>query len=145
MDAEAASSQDSYRIEKVYGTELKGSFRNLILAKFLRTLKSGNYYFKLADSESYFSNYHVYIKSIFLRPNVVANFAVLDDSPDVVLGWSLTENDSILHYVWVDAVQRNKGIAKSLCPNQISKVTHLTTIGAKIFKDMKNVSFDPWG
>ena len=69
--------------------------------------------------------------------------AVISDAPDVALGWSLIEGD-ILHYVFVQADQRNRGIGRSLIPVKISWITHLTHSGMKIWNKHKEVRLDPF-
>lgn len=137
------TTQASYKIIVIPGTHLKGTFLHKVFATFLRSLRLGNYYWKLIDKDSYFHNYHRYIEALLARPLVNVKFAVLSDEPDTILGWAVVEPGTV-HYVWVDPLQRGAGIAKMLCSDPFHTITHLTTIGAKIFKTMPHVRFDPW-
>lgn len=144
MDLQANEPEASYKIITLSAAKLPEQYRNLIFSKFLRSLRYGNDYFKLMASSSYFSNYHQYIELLLKRSDVKLKLAVLSDDEDVVLGWAMLQ-PGVIHYVYVNKEQRNQGIAKSLCANwPFDSVTHLTTIGARIFAKMKNVTFDPW-
>lgn len=114
-----------------------------MLSKFKRTLRSGNDYFKLIDSDAYFRAYDNYCSLLLSRPNSVVRMAVLSDDRDVCLGFSLIEGDT-LHYVFVQGDQRNKGIGKSLVPVKINWITHLTHQGAKIWSKHRTVKLDPF-
>lgn len=134
----------SYTILHHPASKLPDAYRNLIYSKFLRSLKYGNFFFRQIDNDTYFKNYHDYISILMNRPTSVINLAVLTDDPDVVLGWCLRENKT-LHYVWVDKIQREQGIAKELCKEPFNTVTHMTHIGFDIFKKLNDIRFDPWG
>lgn len=123
--------------------EIPKDYLNLIYAKFLRSLKYGNDFFKLIDNDIYFKVYHDYIEHLLNRENAIIRLAVLSDDETNVLGWSLMEA-GILHYVFVMREQRRQGIAKELCKSNFHTITHLTNTGASIFSKMKNVKFNPF-
>lgn len=143
MDLQTNGSEASYKIISFKGTALPTQFENMIFAKFLRTLKYGNHYFRLIDKDAYFPRYHAYIESLLNRESSIVKLAVLTSDPDVVLGWALIE-PGILHYVWVDSAQRNQGIARTLCSEPFGVITHITNIGASIFSKLKDVKFNPF-
>ena len=144
LDPQTNEPQSSYKVIACLGSELKGDAKALVYATFLRTLRFGNEYFKLIDSKAYYPAYHSFIESLLSRPQSIIRMAVLEDSPDVILGWSLSELE-ILHYIFVKKDCRRAGIARSLTPFKIGKISHITHIGATIWNNkLKDVSFNPF-
>lgn len=136
--------QASYQVIAFPGRSLPQSYQNMIYSKWMRSLKYGNEYFKLAHSDSYFMAYRRYLESILNRPDTVIRIAVLSDDRDVALGWSVVEQDT-LHYVHVQHEQRNKGIGRALIPNGINVITHLTKCGLRIWpKSLPHARFNPF-
>lgn len=134
----------SYSIISHPGQELPESYYNMVLSKWLRSLRYGNDYYKLADSIPYFRRYSEYIRQVLWRPNTIVRLAVLTDDHDVALGWCVMEGD-ILHYVHVHKDHRKQGIAKSLVLKNVGTITHLTHVGLSIWgSKMKNVVFNPF-
>lgn len=133
-----------YSIIAFPGQSLPQQYQNMVLSKWLRSLKYGNDYFKLIESDTYFNMYQKYIKMILGRPNSVVRIAVLADDHDVALGWSVIEG-SVLHYVHVQSEQRNKGIGKSLVPVKIDTLTNLTKTGMNIWHNkLPHAVFNPF-
>jgi hypothetical protein len=123
---------------------LPDSYRNVILSRWLRSLRQYNDYFKLIDKNAYFDVYEKYIKLIIYRPNTVIRLAVLKDDQDVVLGWSIIEG-TILHYVHVPELWRGKGISDLLIPKDIKCCTHVTKYWLNMWqKKYKHVIFNPF-
>lgn len=143
MDIEANASQDSYKVLSLSSEEALKRYRGLIFSKYLRSLKSGSYYFRMCDSVSFFQNYHLYFENLLKRPQIKFHIAVLSDNEDVVLGWAVKEGHT-LHYVYVSPEQSGQGIARTLC-GVFSEVTQMTEAGAKIWKKMKHIKVDYWG
>lgn len=132
---------EGYKVIACGGAKVPQQLHNVILANFLNSLKSGNDLFKLVDRDSYFPNYTAYIQSLLLRPTTVMRFAMLDD---VVLGWSMI-SDSTLHYVWVKKEGRRQGIGQALVPEGITKISHVTGIGRRLWVTYyPDVVLDPW-
>lgn len=126
------------------GHALPDSYKNMILAKWMRSLKYGNDYFKLTDSDAYFGAYERYINSLLKRANLVIRLAALTQEKDVVLGWSAIEGTT-LHYVWVQREQRNQKIGTALVPTKISTISHLTKAGMSIWHSkLSHAVFDPF-
>ena len=134
--------ESAYSIIAYPAIKLPVQYRNYVLAKFKRSLRHGNDYFKLWDANSYYEAYERYCQVLFNRPDAVIRLAVLTDDRDVALGFSLIERD-ILHYVFVQSEQRNKGIGKSLVPVPIAWITHLTNTGVRIWSSHPGPKFDP--
>jgi hypothetical protein len=134
----------SYSVIPFLGTNLPSQYTNLILSKWLRTLRYGNDFFKLVDSDSYFKSYDKYIKAILSRPGTIVRLAVLSDEPDTALGFSVSE-DHTIHYIWCHKDNRNLGIGNSLIPFKVDYITHLTKTGMAIWnKKYPTAKFDPF-
>lgn len=134
----------TYSVIPYLASEMPETYRNMILAKWLRTLRFGNDFFRLIDSNSYFSNYQKYIKALLSRPQCIVRLAVLTDDPDVCLGFSVSE-PGVLHYVWVHKDNRKIGVARSLLQFPFLFVTHLTSVGMSIWnKKFPTVQFNPF-
>lgn len=134
----------TYSIVPFLGSGLKEEHRNLVLVKWMRTLRFGNDLFRLIDSNAYFASYQEYIKTLLKRPECIVRMAVLTDAPDVCLGFSVSEPD-VLHYVWSNKDNRGIGIARSLVPFSFSVFTHLTNAGMLIWnKKYPNARFNPF-
>lgn len=143
-DAKGSEEKSTYSVIAYPGPSLPAQYRNLVLSKWLRTLRHGNEYFKLIESNAYYQTYDRFIKTLLQRPGTMVRIAALSDDLDVVLGFSMIEGDT-LHYVYVQHEQRNKGIAKSLVPTPISTITHLTKAGASIWNSkLKHADFNPF-
>jgi hypothetical protein len=134
----------TYSVIPYLGRDLPEAYRNMILAKWLRTLRFGNDFFRLIDSSGYFSSYQEYIKRLLMRPQCIVRLAVLSDDPDVCLGFSVSEPE-ILHYCWCHKDNRKIGVGKALTQFPFKYVTHLTTAGMAIWnKKYPNVIFNPF-
>src|SRR5271165_5520223 len=118
---------DTYKVTPYLGSALPTTpeYRNMIVSKWLRSLKYGNDYFKLIDSECYYKNYPKYIELILNRPLTVVRIAALTDNPDVALGFSVSEKETV-HYVYCHKDHRRTGVGSSLMPPSVNTITHLT-------------------
>ena len=103
----------------------------MIYSDFMKSLRYGNPWYKLIDSDCYFGVYPKLIDGLLARANSLVRLACLSDQLDTCLGWSLSEGDK-LHYVFVKLDQRNQGIGQSLIPKDFLQVTHLTQVGQAI-------------
>ena len=135
--------QGGYTVVAYPAASLPVRYRGFVLAKWKRSLRQGNEYFKLVDSRCFFDAYGRYCDLLLGRPGAVVRVAALSEDPDVALGWSLIEG-ATLHYVYVQPDQRRQGIAKALVPVEIEWITHLTNIGARIWSKHKTVKLDPF-
>ena len=144
LDEGANGEQASFEIVAYPAKDLPKDYESFVYAKWLRSLKHGNDYFKLVDSDPFFAAYKVYIKALLSRPMCVLRFACLKDDPDTLLGWSLMERTT-LHYVFVQYEFRNTGIAKALVPGTIDTITHLTKSGMSIWHNkLPSARFNPF-
>lgn len=139
--------EGSYKVISFPAIELlkdKAKFKNLILAKWMRSLRRDNDFFKLIDSSSYYEAYQRYIEFIFNKPNITIQLAVLSDDPDIVLGFSVNEG-SILYYCYVNKDFRRQGIAKSLVSFKVDVITHITSVGLIIWNlSLPKAIFNPF-
>lgn len=141
---EVAPAQSSYTIIAYPSSKLPLQYQNVIFSRWLRALKFGNDYFKLIDSDAYYSGYHKCIELLLAQPSSVVRLAVLSDDQDVVLGWSVVRGDT-LDFVHVHKDNRNLGIGSALVPANITTITHLTKAGMAIWnKKLPNVAFNPF-
>lgn len=117
---------------------------SMIHSDFLKSLRFGNDWFKQIESDAYFSTYKRVIQHLLTKKDCIARLAVVTDEPDTCLGWALIEGET-LHYVYVKVDQREKGIARSLVPEGIKKVTHLTGIGGFLrYHKLPDAIFNPF-
>jgi GNAT superfamily N-acetyltransferase len=136
--------QASYSIIAYQAKDLPPQYKNMVLSKWKRSLRHGNDYFKLVDSDHFYWAYDKYIGMLMHRQDAVIRLAVLSDDKDVVLGWSMTRGDC-LDYVWVDPLQRNKGIATDLVPTTTKSFTHMTKHALPIWqKKLSHATFRPF-
>lgn len=134
---------DSYKILTYAGTDpILKPYESMIYSDWLKSLRYGNGWFKCVDPSAYFEAYERIVKALLSRG--VVRLAVLTEDLDTCLGWSLCEDDK-LHYVFVKVDQRKQGIGRSLYPDKINQVTHLTNIGRSIWEEkLSGVIFNPF-
>jgi GNAT superfamily N-acetyltransferase len=125
-------SNTTYSIISYSASTLPIQYVNMIFSKWLRSLRYGNDYFKLINSDAYFLHYNEFVFRILKNPAAIIRLAVLTDTPDVVLGWSISRGP-ILDFIHVHKDQRKQGIGTALMPKGISTITHITRIGMSIW------------
>lgn len=137
---------DAYDVIAMPAKDLSNEVRNLILSRWLRSLRFGNDYFKLISPASYYANYDDFIQRLLAHAWV--RLAVLADDRDVVLGFSVyrhTLEGGILDYVHVHKDQRRQGIARRLVPDATHTITHLTRTGLTLWGSKRpEWKFDPF-
>lgn len=132
----------SYKIKNFKASLLPLSFRNVIIAPFLNSLRYGNDLFKLIDKDIYYSVYGKYVELLMNRPNAQIKIALLED--EIVLGWSLSELKT-LHYIWIKKDLRRQGIAKTLLPKEFDTISHITNKGLSIWATkFPEIKFNPF-
>lgn len=123
----------------------KAADHNLVKATFLRGLYYGDSWFSSTDKDSFMANYEKVVSHLLGSPNALLSVACLPDDPDVILGYSLTSLDqTTIHWVFVKKNWRKMGIAKSLCPDAPTTVTHLTKLGKALLPKLTAVTFNPF-
>lgn len=133
----------SYKVMTMIPKALSEEQRNFIRARFIRSLREGNDWFKEIEPSSYYHSYSFFIEKLLSRPKCEVRLAVFQDEPDTILGWSLME-PNVLHYVYVKPEVRQQGVGKELTQAKINSFTHLTKIGKLIWKKRKEWKFDPF-
>src|SRR5580692_5240979 len=106
---------------------------NFIFASWLRGLYYGNTFFGEIPKDIFMDKYHQVIQNILTKATV--RVACLKDDPEVILGYSVirnTEAGETLDWVFVKSAWRRVHIGKSLVPNKLNAVTHLTKIGRSL-------------
>lgn len=124
----------AYRVVRYSPLAMPVSFRALILSRWKRSLRYGNDYFRLIQPNAYYRAYDAYLGRLLGDPRVAIRLAVLDEDPDVVLGFSVCRG-SVLDYVHVHAHQRRLGIGRSLVPPGIDTISHLTKTGLLLWSN----------
>lgn len=144
---EATQQKDSvtYSVILWNSFKLPVQYHNMIYSRWLRSLRHGNDWFKLIDSDEYYRNYHKVLENILDGPNEASiRLAVLSDDHDVVLGYSVCRGDC-LDYVHVQKDFRGMGIGRALVPANINWISHLTHTGLRIWgSKMGGVKFNPF-
>jgi len=130
LEPQADAPNEVYRLKIYPATQLPEQYHNLVVAPFLNSLRYGNDLFKLIDKEAYYSAYSRFITILLSRPMCAVKLAVLED--DTVLGWSMYEGKT-LHYVWVKKEVRRQGIGRSLLPEVVDTISHVTNKGLNIW------------
>lgn len=146
IHSEAAESHgvSTYTVIVYPARALPEQYRAMIFAKWLRSLRHGNDYFKLVDAKSYYTNYNRFLGNVLSRETAAVRLAVLSDDRDVVLGFSVS-HDNVLDYVHVHKDQRRMGIGKHLVPPGIDTISHLTRTAMGIWGNKYgHWKFDPF-
>lgn len=135
--------QDSrYDILAFHNSHLFDPYRNMVISKWLRSLRFGNEYFRLITPEGYWRPYKRYLEELINKS--IIRVAVLSDDSDVALGFSVTENTT-LHYVFVHADFINSGIASSLIPKECDQISHITKNWMRVMDRKYKFKFNPLG
>lgn len=97
------------------------------------------------------TNYAKVAEAIVQSPNTRLIVACLKEDPDTIIGYSLVSADAkTLHFVYIKGGKdestswRRKGIGRSLIPNTIEQVSHLTMLGRKLLIKLDKVVFNPF-
>lgn len=116
---------------------------NFILSTWLKGLRYGNDWFGLIEAPVYYENYQRIIETLLRSPLTTVRVACLKDTPDVILGYSVSRGTS-LDYVFCKKNWRLIGIAKSLVPDGVTTASHLTEAGKAILKKHPAITFNPF-
>lgn len=99
-------------------------------------------FFSSIPQDQFMASYHQFLDVLFRRPDLNISVACLNSDPDVILGFSVSEPQT-LHFVFVKPHWRRIGIATQLVPKDISVVTGFTRVG-DIIRRKKGWGFNPW-
>jgi GNAT superfamily N-acetyltransferase len=126
------------------GKHLPEGYFNLVKSRWVKTYRSQNDFMRLVDADAYYFYYPHYVESVMKRAGTEIRLVVLSDDHDVVLGFSVTEGNT-LHYVHVPRDYRRQGIAKTLLPENLEWFTHITKLGLKLWPEkMPKLKFNPF-
>lgn len=119
--------------------------KNFILATWLRGLYYGSSLFQDIPKDVFMVNYHAFLTKLIAGPNQIIQVACLKDDPDTILGYAAYRSAAginVLDYVFVKSAWRRIGIAKSLVPQPVHVVTHLTKVGKSLLT--KEMVYNPF-
>lgn len=134
----------AYKVVEYPGAKLPDTYHNMVYSKWLRSLRFGNEYFMLIDSDTYYKYYNKYIDFLLNGIDSVVRLAVLADDEDVVLGFSVSHRD-VLDYVHVHKDYRKIGIATKLIPKDVSVFTHITRTWLSVWNNKySSMKFNPF-
>lgn len=140
---------DRYKIVTFWGdSEGLNPYRPMLYSEFLLSLRHGNDWFELIDSDRFYSAYSKVLGKALDSPSSTIRIAMLEASkegdPEVALGWSLSRAKTV-DYVFVKKYARMNGIGTALLPSEFDTVTNLTKPGRIIWKKKyKTAIFDPF-
>lgn len=113
---------------------------NFIMATWLRGLYYGNDWFKRIDKEAFMHHYWGFINKLLTKPTTRIRVACLNDDPQIVLGYSVSEAP-VLHWIFVKKAWRKIGLARDLTPKETTTITHITNV----FDERRHhYKFDPF-
>ena len=131
---------------KIRLREMGSSDFSFIMATWLRGLYYDSGFYSEIEKAVFFDNYGAIAKSILDKSACRPRIAVLDDSPDVILGYAIIEEAAagdIVHYVYVKSAFRKARICSQMLHRKVLACTHLTELG-NIIRKNKNISFNPF-
>lgn len=114
--------------------------KNFIISTILRGLYYGDTWFSLIPKDTFMKHYHSIAERIISNSNI--KVACLKDEPTAIIGYSISTPE-VIHFVYVKKSWRGIGVAKSLLPDNVTTVTHLTKSGLAITKK-NNWTFNPF-
>lgn len=119
--------------------------KNFILATFLRGIYYGETFFSEVPKTLFMERYKLVAQALVNDRNTTIKVACLPDDQDVVLGYSIMSGVTV-NFVFVKAAWRQKGIAKSLLPDNPTYVVpqHITKIGQSLLYKLPNVLYNPF-
>src|SRR6185312_5662341 len=123
-------SSDLFIIRDAEPTDL-----GFIHSTWLKGLYYGNDWFREIDQEIYCERYHQVVEHIIFGGKSTIKVACLREDPEVILSYAVFEKKEpghILHWAFTKPIWRKMGIVKSILPQDIVSVTHLTKIGKSI-------------
>lgn len=119
--------------------------KNFILSTFLLGLYHGDSWFSLIPKRIYMDNYKPVAEALVASPRNIVKIACLPDDKDIILGYSILSADyQTIHWVYVKAAWRRKGIGKSLVPTHPTAVSHLSALGKELMSKFESTVFNPF-
>lgn len=113
--------------------------RAFVVSTMLKSLRSGCHFYRKMDKIAFQKNYNRIVDRLLDIAEV--RVACLIEDPDIIIGYAICR-DSVLDYVYVKSLWRQKGIAKSLCGG-VTTVSHLTSVAEPIILK-HGIRFNPF-
>ena len=108
------------------------AYRAMVYSDLLRTLRYGNDWLRLTQSDAYYAAYSRVTTLILSQLETRVRLALLNDDSDVCIGWCLTTGDT-LHYVYVKKDFRRQGVGNLIMPKACAKISNMTKSGLAIW------------
>jgi len=116
--------------------------KDLVFSTWLRGQYWGSDYYSLMDQDQYFQDYAKKVTRYLTRPGTKVDCAVLKDSPEMVLGYIVYNNDH-LFWTYVKRDYRKQGIMNLLLRDiKFKDYSGHTKAGVSIAKK-KKLTFNP--
>lgn len=116
---------------------------NFIMSTWLKGLRYGNDWFELIEAPVYYENYAKAIENTLQSPTTAVRVACLKDTPDIILGYSVSHGDHVF-WTFVKKAWRGIGVASSLVPDTTTSAGNLTEVGKAILKKRPKIKFNPF-
>jgi hypothetical protein len=135
------SQADSLYMVRAY----KENDLSFIKATFLRGMYYGDSWFSQIPKDIFMENYSLFLDKLLEKRQDSIAVACLREDQDVILGYSVMSNDlTILDFVYVKTAWRKQGIARRLTPRSPIFVSHLTKLGATLMQKLDGTVFNPF-
>jgi hypothetical protein len=116
-----------------------------VYSTFLLGVYHGESWFSKIQKSIFLHNYRLFLNKLIAFENTQIKIACLKDDEDTLVGYSImTKSEDTLHWVFVKNAWRKIGVAKTLVPNTIKNVTHLSSQGEKIMETHPGMVFNPF-
>lgn len=116
--------------------------RNFLFTTWIKGLYHGNEYYRDINFDIHFRNYKLIIENILQRPNINIHVLCIKESPEIIIGYAVTEQDT-LHWLFIKPNLRNQGLIHKLINNQsFTTCTHLTRQSKGFI--LRNLTYNPF-
>lgn len=118
------------------------SDKAFVISTWLSGQYHGSPYWSQMPKELFYAEYTELINTILCNPNTEVTIAILEDDPNMLLGFSV-HSGTTLHWVYTKKDYRSNGIMRLLVPNTITTVSSTSLPGAAITRKKKLI-FNPF-
>ncbi len=108
---------------------------SFIYATFLKGLRHGNTVNRALPSRVFYPRFHDKLTAILESPGTVVTVACLTEAPEIILGYSVTSQDT-LHCIYVKKAYRSAGIGRKLLPPAVKRVSFATDAFSKVLAEL---------
>lgn len=128
---------------KIVIRPVKPEDKDLVFSTWLKGQYWGSDYFHAMEQDQYFKEAGKDITSKICKPGTMIDCAVLEDAPDLVIGY-IAYNDQTLYWSYVKKDYRGQGILNLLLKNMdFTEFSGHTKAGLAIGKK-KKLNFNPF-